>query len=83
MNSHVRDLVWSWLDSEGREVVAFSDLTKGLCGPQRRISSLTPTPRDAIRDALALLAHDGLVSLSPTPNRLGRPGVLITIRKDH
>lgn len=73
----VRDLVWGWLRDCGRESVLASEVTKGLCGPNRLVSRLSPTPRDAVRAALHDLAADGLVVLTTTaqPGRCGRPGL--------
>jgi len=78
----VRDLVWGWLSRQGaRRTFYLSDVTKGLCGPQRQINHLTDEPRAAVREALVQLADEGCLSLSPTTHsgRGGKAGLQIRI----
>lgn len=82
MGSPVGNLVWSWLVAKDRQVLLYSDVTKGLCGPRRKVSRLSPSPRQAIRDALYELADEGLVVLRPVGglgHGTGRPGTQIEI----
>lgn len=76
----VRELVWGWLNSHSRTTFLFSDLSKGLCGRDRQINQLSPSPRAALRAALIELEADGLVSLSPAAHgRGGKPGTQIEV----
>ncbi|GAA5147308.1 hypothetical protein GCM10023340_19530 [Nocardioides marinquilinus] len=79
--SPVRDLVLTWLLRDGRQLLHYSDVTKGVCGRGRAINRLAASPRQAVRDALHQLAHEGRVRLSPTTyaGRAGQPGLVIEV----
>lgn len=83
-NTKVEELVRNWLTTDGRRRYLLSDVTRALATNRRTtLKKLSPRPREAILDALRSLEQDGLLSLSPTTNRRGRPGTEIKlIRKE-
>lgn len=77
MSINVKQRVWVWLQDDGREVLLWSDLTRGL-GRLLRKESRQVT-RGEVRAALYELQAAGLLSLTPTANGKGRTGLVIEV----